>query len=154
MFLWEKDKPCKMKKLIGVIAVSLVFFSNCKKPIPEPTRPWLESELIGYWHNYNHFTYNSTLDTVFSDTNQFVMMDLEITDLENLTKHYRDGSDPRPHTYDTATARMNIYYQSFGTTYKMEWNGFDSLNLSSLPRPQGGIPFPGSDKEIWVFVKR
>ncbi|MFT6324090.1 MAG: hypothetical protein ACJAWO_001650 [Halieaceae bacterium] len=82
------------------------------------------------------------------------MMDLDITDLNNLTKYYRDGSDPRPHTYDTTTARINIYSNTFKVTYKMEFNGLDSLTLSSLPRPQGGIPFPGSDQEIWVFVKR
>lgn len=143
-----------MKSLLLILIIVVFGFSNCKQSIPEPTRPWVESKLIGYWHNYNHFTYNSTLDTIFSDTNQFVMMDLDITDTENLTKHYRDGSDPRAHTYDTAIARMNIYAGTFKVTYKMEWNGIDSLTLSSLPRPQGGIPFPGSDQEIWVFVKR
>lgn len=143
-----------MKKLILLVTVIIGFGTGCKKSIPEPTRPWVESNLVGYWHNYNHFTYNSVLDTTFSDTNQFVMMDLDITDLENLTKYYRDGSSPRPHTYDTATSRMNIWYQTFKVTYKMELNSADSMTLSSLPKPQGGIPFPGSDQEIWVFVKR
>ncbi|MFT4753346.1 MAG: hypothetical protein ACI9GM_000744 [Salibacteraceae bacterium] len=143
-----------MKKFFILCIGFSLFLTNCKRSIPEPTRPWVESDLIGYWYNYDHFTYNSTLDTTFSDTNQFIMMDLDITDLNNLTKYYRDGSDPRPHTYDTTTARINIYSNTFKVTYKMEFNGLDSLTLSSLPRPQGGIPFPGSDQEIWVFVKR
>lgn len=143
-----------MNRII-VLGIVLGFaLYGCKKSIPDPTRPWVESNLIGYWHNYDHFTYNSVLDTTFSDTNQFVMMDLDITDVENLTKYYRDGSSPRPHTYDTATARMNIFFQTFKVTYKMEFNGSDSMTLSSLPKPAGGIPFPGSDKEIWVFVRR
>mgnify|MGYP000194534562 CR=1 FL=1 len=143
-----------MKKFLILCVGAILFISSCKKSIPEPTRPWIDSNLVGYWHNYDHFTHNSVLDTTFSDTNQFIMMDLDITDLENLTKYYRDGSDPRLHTYDTATARMNIYANTFKVAYKMEFNGDDSMTLSSLPRPQGGIPFPGSDKEIWVFVRR
>ncbi len=143
-----------MRYIIGILFINLFLISSCKKSIPEPTRTWFDNDLVGYWNNYDHFTYNAVLDTILSDTNQFVMMDLDITDLENLTKYYRNGSDPRPHTYDTASARMNMYYGTFKTTYKMEFFGSDSMTLSSLPRPQGGIPFPGSDKEIWVFVKQ
>tara|TARA_R110002050_G_scaffold204327_2_gene339721 strand:+ start:26818 stop:27243 length:426 start_codon:yes stop_codon:yes gene_type:complete len=141
-----------MKKLLVILGLSILLFAQCKKSIPEPTAP--VNKMIGYWHNYNHFTYNKTLDTTFSDTNQFVMFDMEITDLENLTKYYRDGSSPSLHTYDTTANRMYIWSGSFKVTYKMERFGDDSITLSSLPKPAGGIPFPGSDKEIWVFKRR
>ena len=138
----------------------LVIFSTftligCKKSIPEPTNTSSNQKaLIGYWHNYNHYTYQNVLDTFFSDTNQFIMMDLDITNLDQLTKYYRDGSSPSLHTYDTATARMHIWSGNFKVTYKLEFFGADSMTLSSLPKPAGGIPFPGSDKETWVFVRK
>lgn len=142
-----------MKKvLIVFLVLSMVVFSRCKKSIPEPT-PNI-NHLEGYWHNYDHFTYNKSLDTTFSDTNQFVMMDLDILDTENLQKYYRDGSSPSTHTYDTISNQMNIWSGTFKVTYKMELFGEDSMTLSSLPKPAGGIPFPGSSKEIWVFVRR
>jgi hypothetical protein len=143
-----------MKKLLLIAVLPLLLFAHCKTSIPEPTQASQTSRLTDYWHNYNHYTYNSVLDTLFSDTNQFVMFDMDITDTENITKYYRDGSDPRAHTYDTATARMNIYAGTFKVTYKMEFSGNDSMTLSSLPTPAGGIPFPGSDEEIWVFVRK
>lgn len=142
-----------MKKWLVVFSVMfVVVFTQCKKPIPEPTPE--VNKMIGYWHNYNHYTYNKSLDTIFSDTNQFVMMDLDILDLENLKKYYRDGSSPSDHIYDTTTHRMFIWAGTFKVTYKLELFGDDSMTLSSLPKPAGGIPFPGSDKEIWVFVRR
>lgn len=143
-----------MKYLFSIVITSMMIFGSCKNDPILPSPLPVDSKLFGYWHNYDHFTYNSVLDTTFSDTNMFIMMDLDIHDTLNLTKYYRDGSSPRPHTYDTTTARMNIYAGTFRVTYKMEFNGEDSMTLSSLPRPQGGIPFPGSDKEIWVFVRR
>ena len=140
------------KFLVILIVVPIVFFSQCKNSIPEPSAP--VNELIGYWYNYDHFTYNSTLDTVFSDTNQFIMMNLDILDEETLKKYYRDGSSPSDHTYDTTSTRMYIWSGTFKVTYKLELFGKDSMTLSSLPKPAGGIPFPGSDKEIWVFVRQ
>ena len=138
-----------------IILCSVFIFIGCKKSIPEPTNVSTNpNSLIGYWHNYNHYTYQDVLDTIFSDTNQFIMMDLDITDLDQLTKYYRDGSSPSLHTYDTATARMHIWSGTFKVTYKLELYGTDSMTLSSLPKPAGGIPFPGSDKEIWVFVRK
>ncbi|UTW65536.1 hypothetical protein KFE94_12840 [bacterium SCSIO 12643] len=130
--------------------------NSCKKSIPEPApgNNGQQNKLLGYWHNYDHFTYQSVLDTLFSDTNQFIMMDLDITGIDQLTKYYRDGSDPSLHSYDTATSRMHIWSGSFKVTYKMELFGSDSMTLSSLSKPAGGIPFPGSDKEVWVFVKK
>lgn len=141
-----------MKKLLFLLGLSILFFAQCKKSIPEPTPE--VNNMIGYWNNYNHFTYNQALDTIFSDTNQFVMFDMDITDLDNLTKHYRDGSSPSLHTYDTTANRMEIWSGTFKVTYKLELFGDDSITLSSLPKPAGGIPFPGSDQEIWVFVRR
>ena len=143
-----------MNKILVIGLSSLLLFAHCKKSIPEPTSSPANSNVIGYWYNYDHFSYNSILDTIFSDTNQFIMMDLDITDTENLTKFYRDGSSPRAHTYDTATKKMNIYANTFKVTYKMEFQGLDSMTLSSLPGSKGGIPFPGSDREIWVFVRK
>ena len=141
-----------MKKYLVLLALPILFFAQCKKSFPEPS-PEI-NKMIGYWHNYDHFTYNNALDTTFSDTNQFVMMDLDILDLENLTKYKRDGSSPSQHTYDTTDTRMYIWSGTFRVTYKLELFGDDSITLSSLPRPAGGIPFPGSDKEIWVFVRK
>jgi len=139
-----------------VLAISSISFNSCKKSIPEPASEnnGQQNVLLGYWHNYDHFTYQSVLDTLFSDTNQFIMMDLDITGSDQLTKYYRDGSDPSLHTYDTLTSRIHIWAGNFRVTYKMELFGTDSMTLSSLPKPAGGIPFPGSDKEVWVFVKK
>ena len=141
-----------MKRFLVLLALPIVFFAQCKKSIPEPTLKI--NKMIGYWHNYNHYEYNKSLDTIFSDTNQFVMMDLDILDLENIKKYYRSGASPSDHTYDTTANRMYIWSGTFKVTYKLELFGDDSMTLSSLPKPAGGIPFPGSDKEIWVFVKR
>ena len=142
-----------MKKLLVVfLVVSVTFFTHCKKSIPEP----LESgnALIGYWHNYDHYTYQSVLDTIFSDTNQFIMMDLDVLNEKDLVKYYRDGSTPSNHTYEIVDDQMVIWAGSFKVTYQLELVGEDSLTLSSLSKPAGGIPLPGSDKEIWVFVKK
>ncbi len=87
-----------------VFAFWSLSLNSCKKSIPEPSvKNNQQNKLLGYWHNYNHYTYQNVLDTLFSDTNQFIMMDLNITGTSQLTKYYRDGSDPSLHTYDTAT---------------------------------------------------
>lgn len=147
-----------MKKFLVLIVLALTFLTQCKKDVPEPgsigITPVEINGLIGYWENYNHFRYYKTLDTTFSDTDPFVMMDFEFIDLENLTKHYRSGASPSTHTYDTIENRIEIMTGTFMVTYKLELFGDDSMTLSSIPRPAGGIPFPGSDKESWVFVKQ
>lgn len=144
-----------MKKLFFLLSIAMISFAHCKKDDTTTTPPVVEENtLIGYWHNYDHFDYQSSLDTVFRDTNQFIMMDIDILNDTELTKYYRDGSSPSQHTYTATSNRLEILTGSFLVTYKLERFGDDSMTLSSLPKPAGGIPFPGDDQDIWVFVNR
>jgi hypothetical protein len=140
-----------MKKyfyLLGLLALSL---TQCKKDEPAPTNT---DSFIGYWENYDHFYHQPVLDTLFRDTNQFVMFDLEVINNSNLYKHSHAGGASITYKYSRTATELTLELTGADVTYEIVSLSADSMILQSIPGPSGGIPTPDEDKDVWYFVKR
>lgn len=142
-----------MKKLIPLFALSLLFFAQCKKDDPQPSNPTPEDDFIGYWTNYDHYVYQHALDTLFRDTSQFIMFDLDVENSQTLVRHSHAGGASLTYNYTRTETELIMEVSGSNITYKIAKLTADSMVLESKPGATGGIPLPQDDKNIWYFVK-